>query len=102
MSLAKSLINEPQVLLMDEPTASLDPASAERVRVWLSDYQHRTGATVLLASHNMFEVERLCKNVVMLKQGRIVDQGSPADLLTRYGRTNLEQVFIDIALDDQL
>lgn len=102
VSLAKSLINEPQVLLMDEPTASLDPASADRVRGWLSEYQGRTGATVLLASHNMFEVERLCDDVVMLKKGRIVDRGAPADLLMRYGRTNLEQVFIDIAHDDDL
>ncbi len=102
VSLAKSLLNEPEVLLMDEPTASLDPASAERVRGWLSDYQQRTGATVLLASHNMFEVERLCSDVLMMKQGRIVDRGAPSDLLRRYGRTTLEQVFIDIARDQTL
>jgi ABC-2 type transport system ATP-binding protein len=101
VSLAKSLINEPQVLLMDEPTAALDPASADRVRGWLSEYQHQTGATVLLASHNMFEVERLCDDVVMLKKGRIVDQGAPTALLQRYGRSNLEEVFIDIARSDE-
>lgn len=101
VSLAKSLINEPRVLLMDEPTASLDPASADRVRGWLTDYQRRTGATVLLASHNMFEVERLCDDVVMLKAGRIVDRGAPAELLERYGRSNLEQVFIDIARGEE-
>ncbi|RYU58962.1 ABC transporter ATP-binding protein [Methylolobus aquaticus] len=101
VSLAKSLINEPRVLLMDEPTASLDPASADRVRGWLSDYQRRTGATVLLASHNMFEVERLCDDVVMLRTGRIVDRGTPASLLQRYGRSNLEEVFIDIARGDE-
>ncbi len=99
VSLAKSLLNEPDVLLMDEPTASLDPASADRVRGWLSDYQRRTGATVLLASHNMLEVERLCSDVMMMKQGRIVDRGSPEELLQRYGRSTLEQVFIDIARD---
>lgn len=102
VSLAKSLLNDPEVLLMDEPTASLDPASAERVRGWLGDYQRRTGATVLLASHNMLEVERLCGDVLMMKQGRIVDHGSPEALLQRYGRSTLEQVFIDIARDDAL
>lgn len=102
VSLAKSLLNEPEVLLMDEPTASLDPASADRIRGWLSDYQRSTGATVLLASHNMFEVERLCDDVLMLKQGRIVDSGAPDELLHRYGRANLEQVFIDIARDQML
>jgi ABC-2 type transport system ATP-binding protein len=100
VSLAKSLVNEPQVLLMDEPTASLDPASADQVRSWLVEYQRTSGATVLLASHNMLEVERLCDHVVMLKKGRIVDQGSPGELLTRFGRPNLEEVFIDIARDD--
>jgi ABC-2 type transport system ATP-binding protein len=102
VSLAKALLNEPEILLMDEPTASLDPASAERVRGWLSDYQRRTGATMLLASHNMYEVERLCSEVLMMKQGRIVDRGAPASLIQRYGRETLEQVFIDIARDDAL
>ncbi|WP_045225973.1 ABC transporter ATP-binding protein [Methyloterricola oryzae] len=97
VSLAKAILNEPELLLMDEPTASLDPASADRIRSYLDDYRRRTGATLLLASHNMQEVERLCQTVLMLKQGRIVDQGPPAELTARYGRENLEQVFIAIA-----
>jgi ABC-2 type transport system ATP-binding protein len=99
VSLAKALLNEPEVLLMDEPTASLDPDSAERMRAYLREYQRCTGATLLLASHNMLEVERLCDFVLMLKQGQIVDRGSPAELIHRYGRETLEQVFIDIARD---
>lgn len=97
VSLAKAILNEPELLLMDEPTASLDPASADRIRSYLDDYRRRTGATLLLASHNMQEVERLCQTVLMLREGRIVDQGSPAELTARYGRENLEQVFIAIA-----
>lgn len=97
VSLAKAILNEPELLLMDEPTASLDPASADRVRSYLDDYRRRTGATLLLASHNMQEVERLCQTVLMLREGRIVDQGPPAELTARYGRENLEQVFIAIA-----
>ena len=95
--LAKALINEPELLLLDEPTASLDPDTADVIRSYLEDYQSRRHATVLLASHNMAEVERLCSNVLMLKSGRLVDQGSPAALLQRYGRADLEQVFLDIA-----
>jgi ABC-2 type transport system ATP-binding protein len=95
--LAKALINEPELLLLDEPTASLDPDTADVIRSYLEAYQRRQHATVLLASHNMAEVERLCSNVLMLKAGRLVDQGSPAALLQRYGRANLEQVFLDIA-----
>jgi len=94
--LAKALINRPELLLLDEPTASLDPDTADVMRSYLEEYQLRAGATVLLASHNMAEVERLCSDVLMLKTGRLVDQGSPADLLARYGRANLEQVFLDI------
>ena len=97
VSLAKSLLNRPEVLLMDEPTASLDPDTADRVRGYLAAYQRRTAATILLASHNMQEVERLCDNVLMMKGGKIVDRGSPAVLLQRYGREDLEQVFLDIA-----
>ena len=100
VSLAKSLLNEPEVLLMDEPTASLDPDSADRIRGYLSDYQRRTHATILLASHNMPEVERLCDRVLVMKQGRIVDHGSPTALLRKYGRDTLEQVFLDIARDN--
>ncbi len=97
VALAKSLINEPDVLLLDEPTASLDPDTGDLVRSWLERYRARSGATILLASHNMAEVERLCDTVLMLKRGQIVDQGTPAALLKRYGRNDLEQVFLDIA-----
>ena len=97
VSLAKALLNTPELLLLDEPTASLDPDTADYVRGYLEAYQKKTGATILLASHNMQEVERLCSNVLMLRQGRIVDQGTPQDLLTRYGHDNLDDVFIDIA-----
>ena len=102
VSLAKSLLNEPAVLLMDEPTAALDPDTADQVRGYLQDYQRRTGATLLLASHNMREVERLCQVVLMMKQGRIVDRGSPEHLINQYGRDDLEQVFIHIARDHAL
>ena len=95
--LAKALINKPELLLLDEPTASLDPDTADVMRSYLEDYQRRERATLLLASHNMAEVERLCSDVLMLKTGRLVDQGSPEDLLARDGRATLEQVFLDIA-----
>ena len=97
VSLAKSLLNEPDLLLLDEPTASLDPETADWVRTYLKNFQQDRGATILLASHNMSEVERLCDDVVMMKEGSIVDRASPADLLTKYGRANLEDVFLDIA-----
>lgn len=97
VALAKSLINRPDILLLDEPTASLDPDTGDMVRSWLERYRVESGCTILLASHNMAEVERLCDHVLMLKQGRIVDSGSPPDLLDRYGRDDLEQVFLDIA-----
>jgi ABC-2 type transport system ATP-binding protein len=97
LMLAKALINRPELLLLDEPTASLDPDTADVIRGYLERYQREHGATLLLASHNMAEVERLCSNVLMLKRGRLVDQGAPAELLRRYGRANLEQVFLDIA-----
>ncbi len=99
VALAKSLINRPDVLLLDEPTASLDPDTGDWVRSWLERYQAQSGCTILLASHNMAEVERLCSTVLMLKQGRIVDSGTPDDLLARYGRDDLEAVFLDIARD---
>ncbi len=95
--IAKSLLNEPELLLLDEPTASLDPDTADYVRSLLEDYRKRTGATILLASHNMSEVERLCNDVLMMRRGRLVDRGTPGELLTRYGRRNMEEVFIDIA-----
>lgn len=99
VSLAKALLNEPELLLMDEPTASLDPSTADLIRTYLQDYQRRTGATLLMASHNMREVERLCQVVLMMRQGRIVDRGTPEALMSKYGRDSLEQVFIDIARD---
>jgi ABC-2 type transport system ATP-binding protein len=97
VALAKALINRPDLLLLDEPTASLDPDTGDMVRGWLQRYRADSGATILLASHNMAEVERLCDQVLMLKQGRIVDQGAPAELLARYGRDDMEAVFLDIA-----
>lgn len=97
VALAKALINRPELLLLDEPTASLDPDTADWVRSYLANYQKERGATILLASHNMGEVERLADEVLMLRKGKLVDRGSPADLITRYGRNDLEQVFLDIA-----
>ncbi len=97
VSVAKALLNEPQLLLLDEPTASLDPDMGDRVRTYLTDYRARTGATMLLASHNMIEVERMCDAVLMMRAGRIVDQGAPNDLIVRYGRDSMEEVFLDVA-----
>jgi ABC-2 type transport system ATP-binding protein len=97
VSLAKSLLNRPQVLLLDEPTASLDPDTADWVRGRLERYRREHGATVLLASHNMAEVERLCERVIIMKKGRIEDDDTPEHLLARYGRHNLEEVFLDVA-----
>ncbi|HJP23060.1 MAG: ABC transporter ATP-binding protein [Alphaproteobacteria bacterium] len=97
VALAKALINEPELLLLDEPTVSLDPDVGDWVRGTLADYQQHSGATMLLASHNMNEVERLCSDVLMLRAGRLVDRGSPQELLARYGRQTLEDVFLDIA-----
>jgi ABC-2 type transport system ATP-binding protein len=97
VSLAKSLINTPELLLLDEPTASLDPDTADWVRAWLERYCRERGATVLLASHNMIEVERLCARVIIMKQGRIEDDDTPERLLARYGRRTLEEVFLDVA-----
>jgi ABC-2 type transport system ATP-binding protein len=97
VALAKALINRPALLLLDEPTASLDPDTGDWVRSALERYRAESGAAILLASHNMAEVERLCSHVVMLKGGKAVDEGSPDDLLRRYGRDDLEEVFLDIA-----
>ncbi|MGD0023219.1 MAG: ABC transporter ATP-binding protein [Xanthobacteraceae bacterium] len=97
VSLAKSLINSPELLLLDEPTASLDPDTADWVRAHLERYRRERNATVLLASHNMAEVERLCERVIIMKKGRIEDDDTPARLLARYGRRTLEEVFLDIA-----
>ncbi|WP_088348331.1 MULTISPECIES: ABC transporter ATP-binding protein [Rhodomicrobium] len=95
-ALAKALINAPDLLLLDEPTASLDPDTADWVRGALLDYRTGRGATILLASHNMLEVERMADRVLMLDKGRVVEDASPAELLRRYGRANLEDVFLDI------
>jgi ABC-2 type transport system ATP-binding protein len=97
VSLAKSLINFPDLLLLDEPTASLDPDTADWVRARLERYCRERRATVLLASHNMAEVERLCERVIIMKRGRIEDDDTPARLLARYGRRTMEEVFLDVA-----
>ena len=97
VALAKALINNPDVLLLDEPTASLDPDTADWVRGHLERYCRARGATVLLASHNMVEVERLCDRVIIMKRGRIEDDDTPDSLLARYGRRTLEEVFLDVA-----
>ena len=97
VALAKALLNSPDVLLLDEPTASLDPDTADWVRGHLENYRKERGATILLASHNMAEVERLCDRVIIMKRGRIEDDDTPPRLLARYGRENLEEVFLDVA-----
>jgi ABC-2 type transport system ATP-binding protein len=97
VALAKALLNRPEVLLLDEPTASLDPDTGDWVRTYLERYREESGAAILLASHNMGEVERLCSTVLMMRGGRIVDRGPPAALIQRYGRRTLEEVFLDIA-----
>ena len=99
VALAKALINRPRVLLLDEPTASLDPDTADWIRTYLEDYAGEENATILLASHHMGEVERLCGSVLMMRGGTIVDRGSPAELLRKYEQTTLEEVFLDIARD---
>jgi ABC-2 type transport system ATP-binding protein len=99
VALAKALINRPGLLLLDEPSASLDPDTADFLRGYLERYRAESGCTMLLASHNMAEVERLCSFVLMMKRGRIVDRGTPAELLRRYARSDLEEVFLDIARD---
>ena len=98
-ALAKALVNEPEVLLLDEPTASLDPDTGDWVRAYLERYVAERKATILLASHNMGEVERMASLVLMLKAGKLVDRGSAKELLKKYGRRNLEEVFLDIARD---
>jgi len=97
VSLAKALINTPELLLLDEPTASLDPDTADWVRTRLERYRDERGVTMLIASHNMREVERLCERVIFMKTGKIEDDDTPARLLARYGRENLEEVFLDVA-----
>ncbi len=96
-ALAKALINEPDLLLLDEPTASLDPDTADWVRSHLEGFRRRRGATILLASHNMGEVERLCDRVIIMRKGRIVHDEPPDALIARFGRETLEEVFLDVA-----
>ena len=97
VSLAKSLINKPQLLFLDEPTASLDPDVGDFVREYLEKYKNKNELTILLASHNMKEVERLCDKIVMMKQGKIVDEGTCKELINKHGRVNLEDTFLKIA-----
>ena len=96
VSLAKALINEPTVLLLDEPTASLDPETGDFVRTFLENYKKEKKITVLLASHNMDEIKRLCSSVLMMKGGDIIDSGTPDDLIKKHGRKNLEEVFLEL------
>jgi len=97
VSLAKALINDPEILLLDEPTASLDPDVSDYIRGFIESYASNKGATILLASHNMNEVERLCYEVLMMKNGEIIDRGKCDDLIDKHGRKNLEEVFLKLA-----
>ena len=97
VSLAKALINDPEILLLDEPTASLDPDVGDYIRKIIEDFAANKGTTILLASHNMNEVERLCDEVMMMKNGEIIDKGKSIDLIDKHGRKNLEEVFLKIA-----
>ena len=99
VSLAKSIINDPSVLLLDEPTASLDPETGDFVRSFLEEYQKEKKTSILLASHNMAEVERLCSSVLMMNKGSIIDQGTPEDLIKKHGRRNMEEVFLKLTRD---
>ena len=97
ISLAKALVNDPEILLLDEPTASLDPDVGDYIRGYIENYASNNGATILLASHNMNEVERLCHKVLMMKNGEIIDEGKCDELVNKHGRKNLEEVFLKIA-----
>src|SRR6202012_2901110 len=97
VALAKALINQPELLLLDEPTASLDPDTADWIRQHLETYRKQNGASILLASHNMLEVERLCDRVIIMKRGRIEDDDSPEAIMARYNRATMEEVFLDVA-----
>ena len=99
VSLAKSIINDPSVLLLDEPTASLDPETGDFIRSFLEEYQKEKKTSILLASHNMSEVERLCSSVLMMNKGSIIDQGTPEELIKKHGRRNMEEVFLKLTRD---
>ena len=96
VSLAKSIINDPEILLLDEPTASLDPETGDYIRSFLEEYQKEMRASIILASHNMSEVERLCSSVLMMNKGKIIDNGSPKELVNKHGRKNMEEVFLKL------
>ena len=96
VSLAKALINEPEILFLDEPTASLDPDVGYFIRTYIEDFASKKGTTILLASHNMNEVERLCNEVMMMKNGKIIDKGTCSSLINKHGRKNLEETFLKI------
>jgi len=97
VSLAKSLINKPEILLLDEPTASLDPDIGDFIRGYIQDYKSKNKVTILLASHNMGEVERLCDSIIMMKKGKIIDSGTCEELIKKHGRNNLEETFLKLA-----
>ena len=97
MSLAKSLINKPEILLLDEPTASLDPDIGDFVRNYIQEYRSKNQVTILLASHNMNEVERLCDSIIMMKKGKIIDRGTCKEIIKKHGRNNLEETFLKLA-----
>ena len=97
VSLAKSLINDPEILLLDEPTASLDPDTGDYIRGYIQKFAERNNTTILLASHNMNEVKRLCSEIMMMKNGKIIDQGSCESLINKHGRKNLEETFLKLA-----
>ena len=100
VSLAKSIINDTIVLLLDEPTASLDPETGDFIRSFLENYQKERQASILLASHNMAEVERLCSSVLMMNKGNIIDQGDPKKLIKKHGRKNMEEVFLKLTREN--
>jgi len=97
VSLAKSLINKPEILFLDEPTASLDPDIGDYVRSYIQSYKSKNPTTILLASHNMNEVERLCSSIIMMKKGKIIDQGTCEEIIKKHGRSNLEETFLKLA-----
>ncbi len=97
VSLAKSLINKPKILLLDEPTASLDPDIGDFIRSYIQEYRSKNQVTILLASHNMNEVERLCNSIIMMKEGKIIDRGTCSEIIKKHGRNNLEETFLKLA-----